>query len=132
MRLPTNPPRAPCRVRRFRLSPERPPRKRPAWPKTPGIRAIPRAWRWPIPRTAAGATAPKFFEGRAAIVAFLTRKWAKEHDYRLIKDLWAFDGNRIAVRFQYEWHDDAGQWHRSYGNEQWEFDEHGLMRRREA
>ena len=74
----------------------------------------------------------EFFEGRAAIVAFLTRKWAKEHEYRLIKDLWAFDGNRIAVRFQYEWHDDAGQWHRSYGNEQWEFDEHGLMRRREA
>ena len=74
----------------------------------------------------------EFFEGRAAIVEFLTRKWAKEHDYRLIKDLWAFDGNRIAVRFQYEWHDDAGQWHRSYGNEQWEFDEHGLMRRREA
>ena len=74
----------------------------------------------------------EFFQGRAAIVAFLTRKWAKEHDYRLIKDLWAFDQNRIAVRFQYEWHDDAGQWHRSYGNEQWEFDEHGLMRRREA
>ena len=72
------------------------------------------------------------FEGRAAIVAFLTRKWAKELDYRLIKDLWAFDGNRIAVRFQYEWHDATGQWHRSYGNEQWEFDEHGLMRRREA
>jgi nuclear transport factor 2 (NTF2) superfamily protein len=59
------------------------------------------------------------------------RKWAKEHDYRLIKDLWAFDQNRIA-RFQYEWHDGAGQWFRSYGNEQWEFDEHGLMRRREA
>jgi uncharacterized protein len=74
----------------------------------------------------------EFFEGRAAIVAFLTRKWAREHEYRLIKDLWAFDDNRIAVRFQYEWHDDAGQWHRSYGNEQWEFDEHGLMRRREA
>jgi len=74
----------------------------------------------------------EFFEGRAAIVAFLARKWAREHEYRLIKDLWAFDGNRIAVRFQYEWHDDAGQWHRSYGNEQWEFDEHGLMRRREA
>jgi nuclear transport factor 2 (NTF2) superfamily protein len=72
------------------------------------------------------------FQGREAIVAFLTRKWAKEHDYRLIKDLWAFDGNRIAVRFQYEWHDDAGNWFRSYGNEQWEFDEHGLMRRREA
>jgi uncharacterized protein len=74
----------------------------------------------------------EFFEGRAAIVEFLTRKWAREHEYRLIKDLWAFDGNRIAVRFQYEWHDDAGQWHRSYGNEQWEFDEAGLMRRREA
>src|ERR1700741_5591304 len=74
----------------------------------------------------------EFFQGRPAIVAFLTRKWARELDYRLIKDLWAFDQNRIAVRFQYEWHDDAGQWHRSYGNEQWEFDEHGLMRRREA
>jgi len=74
----------------------------------------------------------EFFEGRAAIVAFLARKWSREHEYRLIKDLWAFDGDRIAVRFQYEWHDDAGQWHRSYGNEQWEFDEHGLMRRREA
>src|SRR5436190_1895463 len=74
----------------------------------------------------------EFFEGRDAIIEFLTRKWAKEHDYRLIKDLWAFDQNRIAVRFQYEWHDEAGQWHRSYGNEQWEFDEHGLMRRREA
>ena len=74
----------------------------------------------------------EFFQGRAAIVAFLTRKWAKELDYRLIKDLWAFDGNRIAVRFQYEWHDASGQWYRSYGNEQWEFDEHGLMRRREA
>jgi nuclear transport factor 2 (NTF2) superfamily protein len=74
----------------------------------------------------------EFLEGRAAIVAFLTRKWAREHEYRLIKDLWAFHDNRIAVRFQYEWHDDAGQWHRSYGNEQWVFDEHGLMRRREA
>src|SRR5258705_10388351 len=74
----------------------------------------------------------EFFEGRTAIVAFLTRKWAKEHEYRLIKDLWAFDGNRIGVRFQYEWHDDAGQGHRSYGNEQWGFDEHGLMRGREA
>lgn len=74
----------------------------------------------------------EFFEGRAAIVAFLHRKWEKEQDYRLIKDLWAFDGNRIAVRFQYEWHDEGGNWFRSYGNEQWEFDEHGLMRRREA
>ncbi len=74
----------------------------------------------------------EFLQGRAAIVEFLTRKWVKEQDYRLVKDLWAFDGNHIAVRFQYEWHDAAGQWHRSYGNEQWEFDEHGLMRRREA
>ncbi|MEW6640743.1 MAG: nuclear transport factor 2 family protein [Pseudomonadota bacterium] len=74
----------------------------------------------------------EFLVGRAAIVEFLSRKWAKELDYRLIKDLWAFDGNRIAVRFQYEWRDHAGQWHRSYGNEQWEFDDAGLMRRREA
>lgn len=74
----------------------------------------------------------EFFSGRPAIVDFLKRKWTKEGDYRLIKDLWAFDGNRIAVRFQYEWHDASGQWHRSYGNEQWEFDEHGLMQRREA
>jgi len=72
------------------------------------------------------------FRGREAIVAFLTRKWQKEREYRLIKDLWAFDDDRIAVRFQYEWHDASGQWYRSYGNEQWEFDEHGLMRRREA
>jgi nuclear transport factor 2 (NTF2) superfamily protein len=74
----------------------------------------------------------EFFVGREAIVEFLTRKWAKELDYRLIKDLWAFHGNRIAVRFQYEWHDESGQWFRSYGNEQWEFDEAGLMKRREA
>jgi len=74
----------------------------------------------------------EFFEGRPAIVAFLTRKWAKEIDYRVNKDLWAFHDNRIAVRFQYEWQDASGQWHRSYGNEQWEFDEYGLMRRREA
>jgi uncharacterized protein len=74
----------------------------------------------------------EFFAGRAAIVAFLTRKWAKELDYRLIKELWAFTDNRIAVRFQYEWHDDSGNVFRAYGNEQWEFDEHGLMRRREA
>ncbi|AXK81023.1 nuclear transport factor 2 family protein [Pseudolabrys taiwanensis] len=74
----------------------------------------------------------EFLEGRDAIVAFLTRKWQKEQDYRLIKDLWAFSGNRIAVRFQYEWHDAKGDWFRSYGNEQWEFDDQGLMRRREA
>jgi nuclear transport factor 2 (NTF2) superfamily protein len=74
----------------------------------------------------------EFFEGRAAIAEFLTRKWAKEIDYRLIKEVWAFHSNHIAVRFQYEWHDAQGDWFRSYGNEQWEFDEYGLMRRREA
>jgi nuclear transport factor 2 (NTF2) superfamily protein len=74
----------------------------------------------------------EFFSGRPAIVAFLQRKWSVERDYRLIKELWAFHGNRIAVRFQYEWHDADGAWFRSYGNEQWEFDDHGLMRRREA
>jgi uncharacterized protein len=74
----------------------------------------------------------EFIQGRAAIEAFLRRKWQRELDYRLRKSLWAFDGRRIAVRFQYEWHDDAGQWFRSYGNELWEFDDDGLMRRREA
>jgi uncharacterized protein len=74
----------------------------------------------------------EFFQGRAAIVEFLKRKWAKELDYRLIKELWAFHENRIAVRFQYEWRDDSQNWYRAYGNEQWEFDEQGLMRRREA
>src|SRR6266480_8031981 len=64
--------------------------------------------------------------GRREIIEFLTRKWARELDYRLIKELWAHDGNRIAVRFAYEWHDDSGHWVRSYGNEHWEFDEHGL------
>lgn len=74
----------------------------------------------------------EFFSGRAAIVAFLTRKWARELDYRLIKEVWGFRENRIAVRFAYEWHDDAGHWYRAHGNELWEFDEAGLMRRREA
>jgi nuclear transport factor 2 (NTF2) superfamily protein len=74
----------------------------------------------------------EFLQGRPAIVEFLTRKWAGENEYRLIKELWACHDNRIAVRFQYEWHDAAGAWFRSYGNEQWEFDERGLMRRREA
>jgi nuclear transport factor 2 (NTF2) superfamily protein len=71
-------------------------------------------------------------DGRAAIVSFLARKWAKELDYRLIKELWAFTGDRIAVRFAYEWHDDFDNWFRSYGNENWEFDDDGLMRRRYA
>jgi nuclear transport factor 2 (NTF2) superfamily protein len=74
----------------------------------------------------------EFLSGREAIVQFLTRKWSKELDYRLIKELWTFNGNRIAVRFAYEWHDDSGRWFRSYGNENWEFDEHGFMRRRIA
>jgi uncharacterized protein len=74
----------------------------------------------------------EFLRGRSEIVAFLTRKWARELDYRLIKELWAFSGNRIAVRFAYEWHDDSGQWFRSYGNENWEFDAHGLMQVRHA
>jgi nuclear transport factor 2 (NTF2) superfamily protein len=73
-----------------------------------------------------------FVTGRAEIVEFLTAKWARELDYVLRKALWSFTDDRIAVRFQYEWHDEAGQWWRSYGNELWEFDAHGLMRRREA
>ncbi|GAA3131780.1 nuclear transport factor 2 family protein [Streptomyces rectiviolaceus] len=74
----------------------------------------------------------EFVTGRDAIVAFLSRKWDRELDYRLIKELWAHDGNRIAVRFAYEWHDDSGHWYRSYGNENWEFDDDGLMRVRHA
>ncbi|MEO7773196.1 MAG: nuclear transport factor 2 family protein [Steroidobacteraceae bacterium] len=74
----------------------------------------------------------EFPEGRKQIVEFLARKWARELNYRLIKELWAFDGSRIAVRFAYEWHDDSGHWFRSYGNENWDFDEAGLMQRRFA
>jgi nuclear transport factor 2 (NTF2) superfamily protein len=74
----------------------------------------------------------EFIQGRAAIVEFLTRKWRRELDYRLIKEVWAWESNRIAVRFAYEWHDDSGHWYRSYGNENWEFNEQGLMQRRFA
>lgn len=74
----------------------------------------------------------EFPRGRDAIIAFLTRKWARELDYRLIKELWAFTDDRIAVRFAYEWHDDSGQWFRSYGNENWQFDAEGLMHHRYA
>ncbi len=74
----------------------------------------------------------EFLEGRTAIAAFLRRKWSTELEYRLIKELWTFAENRIAVRFAYEWHDASGAWYRSYGNENWEFDEQGLMRRRLA
>ena len=74
----------------------------------------------------------EFFSGRSAIIDFLKRKWSRELDYRLIKEVWACSGNRIAVRFAYEWHDDAGSWYRSYGNENWEFSASGLMSRRMA
>lgn len=74
----------------------------------------------------------EIFQGREAIIAFLNRKWNKEVEYRLIKEVWAFTDRRIAVRFVYESHDDSGNWYRSHGNEQWEFDDEGLMRRREA
>ncbi len=98
------------------------------------------AWNSRDPERVAGAytadsrwrNRAEFFAGRDAIVAFLRRKWAKELDYRLIKEVWAFTGDHIAVRFAYEWHDDSGNWFRSHGNEQWEFDATGLMRRREA
>ncbi|MEY3807084.1 MAG: hypothetical protein RI893_60 [Pseudomonadota bacterium] len=74
----------------------------------------------------------EFLTGREQIIAFLSKKWAKEHKYRLIKELWAYEGNRIAVRFAYEWHNDSDAWFRSYGNENWEFDQNGLMQRRYA
>lgn len=74
----------------------------------------------------------EFVQGREEVKAFLRRKWTRELDYRLIKELWTFGGNRIAVRFAYEWHDDSGNWYRSYGNENWEFDERGFMARRIA
>ncbi len=73
----------------------------------------------------------EFFTGREAIKEFLTRKWASELDYRLMKELWAYTGNRISVRFEYEWRDESDQWYRTHGNEHWEFDEEGLMRRRD-
>ncbi len=73
----------------------------------------------------------EFFRGREAIREFLTRKWQKELDYKLMKELWAFTGNHISVRFEYEWHDAGGQWYRTHGNEHWEFDDDGLMRRRD-
>ena len=104
------------------------------------VRLAEDAWNTRDPERVAGAYTPdslwrnraEFLQGRDAIVAFLTRKWARELDYRLVKELWATAGNRIAVRFAYEWHDEGGQWFRSYGNENWEFDAAGLMRRRIA
>ncbi len=107
---------------------------------TQKVRKAEDAWNTCDPVSVAGAytvdsqwrNRAEFPTGREEIVAFLTRKWARELDYRLIKELWAFGPNRIAVRFAYEWRDDSGQWFRSYGNENWEFDENGLMRLRFA
>jgi uncharacterized protein len=104
------------------------------------VRAAEDAWNTRDPERVALAYTPdsqwrnrnEFLAGRTEIVAFLERKWARELEYALRKDLWAFTEDRIAVRFQYEWHDAAGQWWRSYGNEQWEFAADGLMHRREA
>lgn len=104
------------------------------------VRAAEDAWNGQNPETIALAytadsrwrNRAEFLHGRADIVDFLKRKWSREQGYRLIKELWAFSGNRIAVRFSYEWHDMAGDWFRAYGNENWEFDEHGLMRLRIA
>lgn len=104
------------------------------------VKAAEQAWNSRDPRRVALAytedsvwrNRDEFMRGRAEIEQFLRRKWERERDYRLRKSLWAFDDRRIAVRFQYEWHDDSGQWFRSYGNELWEFDDDGLMRRREA
>jgi uncharacterized protein len=104
------------------------------------VQAAEDAWNTCDPERVAGAytedsewrNRDEFLTGRDEIVAFLRRKWAKELDYALRKELWAFTGNRIAVRFQYEWHDADGQWWRSFGNENWEFDDEGYMRRREA
>ncbi|WP_448320226.1 nuclear transport factor 2 family protein [Streptomyces sp. CO7] len=104
------------------------------------VQAAEDAWNTRDPLRVASAYTPDsvwrnrdaFLRGREEIVAILTRKWERELDYALRKSLWAFDGDRIAVRFQYEWHDAEGRWWRSYGNELWEFDVRGLMRRREA
>jgi len=104
------------------------------------VQAAEDAWNTRDPHRVAMAYTPDtvwrnrdtFVSGRDEVVEFLTRKWARELDYALRKNLWAFDGNRIAVRFQYECHDADGQWYRSYGNELWEFADNGLMRRREA
>ena len=104
------------------------------------VRLAENAWNTREPERVAFAYTPdsdwrnraEFIRGRDAIVAFLTRKWHRELDYRLINELWGFRENRIAVRFAYEWRDDSGSWFRSYGNELWEFDPHGLMRRRVA
>ena len=103
------------------------------------VKAAESAWNSRDPEMVAQAYSPdsewrnrtEFFKGRDAIKAFLRRKWEKELDYRLMKELWCFNGNRISVRFEYEWHDSNRQWYRTHGNEHWEFDDDGLMRRRD-
>jgi nuclear transport factor 2 (NTF2) superfamily protein len=103
------------------------------------VKAAENAWNTRDPEVVASAYSEdsawrnrsEFFRGREAIKSFLKRKWAKELDYRLMKELWCFSENRISVRFEYEWHDAGGQWYRTHGNEHWEFDDDGLMRRRD-
>ena len=123
------------------MKPERPPLPPfTAQSATWKVRLAEDAWNTRDPGRVALAYTPEsiwrnraeFLQGRSAIIAFLSRKWERELDYRLIKELWAFEGHRIAVRFAYEWHDDSGNWFRSYGNENWEFDGRGLMCRRLA
>ena len=107
---------------------------------TQKVQAAENAWNTKDPEKVSLAYTPdtewrnrsEFLNGRAEVKSFLERKWAKELDYKLKKELWAFADNRIAVRFEYEWHDESGQWYRSYGNENWEFDEDGYMRKRFA
>ena len=104
------------------------------------VQAAENAWNTRDPEKVAQAYTPdcqwrnrnEFFTGREAIIAFLRRKWSRELDYRLMKELWCYQGNRISVRFEYEWHDATGKWFRSHGNEHWEFDDQGYMTRRDA
>ncbi len=110
----------------------KPPPKKSVWRKTDGIAVIPKKVSLVYTPDSQWRNRAEFVNGRAGIVAFLTRRWAMEPDYRLIKEIWAHDGDRIAVRFAYEWHDDSGSWFRSYGNENWEFNTEGLMQRRFA
>ncbi len=123
---------SPCHVHPFRPSPPRLPPRRLGGAEDGWNSRNPSAVSLAYTEDSRWRNRAEFIQGRADIVAFLTRKWNRELDYRLIKELWAFTGNRIAVRFAYEWRDDSGQYFRSYGNENWEFDDQGLMRWRVA